>query len=167
MRLVNLFALATLGALACALNPAPVAISADSEGRALVLGDWSGSYYTNDGGRAGSIVFQFHQHDSTGIQCFGDVVMSLPGNRQRAFVEQSGISAPEETLQLLTIDFVRVTGHEVTGSMAPYRDPDTGEMLGTTFKGRIDGDKITGALVTVHSSSGIEEVGSWEIFRKK
>ena len=166
MRIVNLFAIVALGTLGCALNPAPVAISADPEGRALVLGDWSGTYYTTDGGRAGSIVFQFHQHDSTGIECFGDVVMSLPTNRQYPSGEESGISAPEETVQLLIIDFVRVTGHEVSGTMAPYRDPDTGEMLSTTFEGWIDGDKISGKLITVHSGSGKEEVGSWEISRK-
>src|SRR2546430_7374777 len=37
---------------------------------------------------------------------------------------------------VLTISFVRVIGGRVTGTLAPYADPETGAQLSTTFKGR-------------------------------
>ena len=167
MRWTSSLAVASLVA-GCAANPAPVPISADPEGQALVLGDWSGTYFTSDGGRGGSIVFQFHQHDSSTLECAGDVVMVPPtGGGAVLPVDEGGVPQPEETVRVLAIEHIRVTGHQITGVMAPYQDPETGETLNTTFEGRIDGDVIKGTLLTIHARSGIRDGGSWDVTRKK
>jgi hypothetical protein len=159
-----------LGALfllsACASAPAPVRLTADPEGRALLAGKWSGPYYTSDGGRSGSIELWFNQRDTTGVECRGDVVM-VPRNQGEATLtyDQGGISAPEETIRVLSIETLRVTGHDVYGIITPYQDPETGEMLSTTFEGKISGDRISGSLVTIHARSGDRAEGTWEVTR--
>ncbi len=167
MRWTLSLALASLVA-GCATNPAPVPISADPEGQALLLGDWSGTYFTTDGGRVGSIVFQFHQHDSTGFECLGDVVM-VPRTMGQPVLpaDEGGVAQPEEAVRVLAIEHIRVTGHQISGVMTPYQDPETGEGLSTTFEGRIDGDTIKGTLLTIHARSGVRDDGTWDVTRRK
>ena len=166
MRYATFAALAALLS-ACAVNPAPVPLSCDTEGRQLLIGNWSGEYYSSDGARAGSIVFNFAPEDTLGY-AHGDIVMApARGNQYVLPADEGGISAPEETVQVLYIEFLGVMGHEVGGTLAPYRDPETGEMLHTTFEGRIEGNKIGGTLTTVHTRSMQVDVGNWEVFRKK
>ncbi|MBI4501122.1 MAG: hypothetical protein HY700_08175 [Gemmatimonadetes bacterium] len=166
MRFATFAAIAAVFSTACAVNPAPVPLSCDAEGRQLLIGNWSGEYFTPDGGRAGSIVFNFAPEDTLGY-AHGDIVMAPPrGNQYLLPVDQGGISAPEETVQVLTIEFLGVVGHQVGGTLSPYRDPETGEMLNTTFEGRIEGDKISGTLTTVHTRSMQVDVGTWEVVRK-
>lgn len=159
-----------LGALilltACASAPAPVRLTADPEGRALLVGKWSGSYYTLDGNRSGSIELWFDDHDTTGVECRGDVVM-IPRTQGEAALtyDQGGISAPAEAIRVLNIETLRVTGHEVLGVITPYPDPETGEPLSTTFEGRIAGDRISGTLMTIHGRSGEQATGTWEATR--
>jgi hypothetical protein len=152
---------------ACATNPAPVPLTADPEGRALLAGKWGGSYYTSDGGRAGSIELWFDPHDTTGVECRGDVVMVPRTFSQPAPYEDGGISAPEEAVRVLSIEFLKVTGHRVYGTITPYADPETGETLSTSFDGTIVGDRISGTLVTIHAKSGDRAAGTWEVTRQK
>src|SRR5690349_15569625 len=126
MRLTTFSIAALLTLSACAGNPPPVPFSADPAGSALIVGDWSGTFYTGDAGRAGSIVFQFHQRDTTGIQCLGDVVMSVPAHGVTAPPNDRVAATPEEVMQVLSIDFVDVHGHEMSGALTPYRDLVTG-----------------------------------------
>ena len=157
-----------LGALfvltACASAPAPVHLTADPEGRALLAGKWSGDYYTADGNRSGSIELWFDEHDTTGVECRGDVVM-VPRSEPSLSYEQGGITAPEEAIRVLSIETLRVTGHDVYGIIAPYQDPETGETLSTSFEGKISGDRISGTLLTIHGRSGDRALGTWEATR--
>ena len=43
---------------------------------------------------------------------------------------------------------MRVQGDRVSGTLAPYADPETGKKLFTTFDGRIAGDTIAGTFTT-------------------
>jgi len=159
--------LASVFVLACATNPPPVPLTADAAGRSLFAGNWSGSYYTVDGGQAGSIELSFHAHDTTGVECRGDIVMA-PWNRNGNVLpyDAGGISAPEEIVRVLVIQSLEVKGPDMVGIIAPYPDPETGEMLSTMFEGKIVGDRITGTLVTYHAKSGERDTGSWEATRK-
>jgi hypothetical protein len=161
--------LSALAAAGCAANPAPVPITTDVTGRSLILGKWSGGYFTSDGGRSGSIVFEFAEQDSTAhgeeIACRGDVVMvSRTGGMGMTADDGSG---PQDVVTVLAIEFVKVTGHEVSGRMSSYTDPETGEGLSTSFQGRIEGDRIKGTLTTTHARSGIRDDGRWEITRSR
>jgi hypothetical protein len=167
MRGANLKIGALLLLTACASAPTPIRLTADPEGRALLVGKWSGFYYTEDGNRTGSIELWFDNHDTTGVECRGDVVM-VPRNQMPApDYDKGGISAPDDAIRVLEISSLIVTGGDVQGAITPYTDPETGETLNTWFEGRIVGDKITGTLITIHGRSGVETTGTWEAFRGK
>ena len=163
----NYIPVLTMAALAaaCAANPAPVRLTADPAGQALVIGEWSGDYYAADQGRSGSMLIRFERHDPTEVVCFGDVVLvprvqNQPGDDGR---DPSAL----EPVRVLAIDHVDVQGADITGKMAPYEDPDTGESLTTWFEGRISGDKMSGMLYTIHARSGERTSGKWEVTRSK
>jgi len=159
--------LAALAGAACAANPARVSVTADPVARTLILGEWTGNYYTSDEGRAGSIVFKFEQHDTTEFACYGDVVMVARSLTRPVLPADEGLTTqPEDAVRVLAIEHVRVTGRQVAGAMAPYQDPDTGETLSTTFEGWVDGDIIKGTLLTIHAKSGIRDEGTWEVTRQ-
>src|SRR2546430_17648282 len=68
---------------------------------------------------------------------------------------------------VLTISFVRVIGGRVTGTLAPYADPETGAQLSTTFKGRLDGDTIPATYSTRGAGSGGPQTGPWTVTRRR
>ena len=68
---------------------------------------------------------------------------------------------------VLMISFVRVIGGRVTGTLAPYADPETGAQLSTTFKGRLDGDTIAGTYSTRGAGSGDPQTGQWTVTRRR
>jgi hypothetical protein len=159
-------ALGTAVLAACAANPAPVPLTADPEGQALVIGEWSGDYYTSDGGRAGSILLRFERHDTSEVACFGDVVM-VPRVAINLPPDEGRDANMLDPVRVLSIEHVDVQGHNVSGEMAPYTDPETGENLRTWFEGRISGDTIEGTLFTIHARSGEQAKGRWQVTRTK
>ena len=163
---------AFLAAVGCAVNPAPVPMVADPEGKRLLAGDWVGEHYS-DAGREGSISFSLVPHDTTqcggqGEHAHGDVLM-VPRGATRALepVFDEGSGEDPLTSQVLTIELLRVAGNEVTGTLTPYRDPQTGVLLSTTFQGRIVGDTIKGTMVTVNGRTGEQFYGRWDVVRKE
>jgi hypothetical protein len=90
--------------------------------------------------------------------------MAMP-NRQWQPDNEDRTAEPASLMRVLAIDEVRVTGDQVTGRMAPYADPETGETLSTTFEGRVKGDVISGTLSTVHAKSGVRDDGTWKVTR--
>jgi len=74
---------------------------------------------------------------------------------------------------VLTISFVRVAAGRVSGTLAPYADPETGAKLFTTFEGRMSGDTITGGYTTHVAGAGRAggaadtQTGEWTVTRRK
>jgi hypothetical protein len=66
----------------------------------------------------------------------------------------------------LTVSFVRVQGNEVSGTLAPYRDPECGCALLTRFVGWLRGDTISGTNFSSHERSEAEAHGRWQVVRK-
>lgn len=71
------------------------------------------------------------------------------------------------TPSLLTIRLIWVEGNRVTGVLAPYADPQTGDRLITTFAGRLAGDTIAGTFVTHPSPAPGGETGRWVVTRER
>ena len=67
----------------------------------------------------------------------------------------------------LTINFVRVAEGRVTGTLAPYADPETGVQLFTAFDGLLRGDVIEGTYTTRSGRSLDSQTGEWKVTRCK
>src|SRR6266566_2659973 len=97
--------------------------------RGALEGQWDGSYSSAATGRSGSISFTL---TATGDSAFGDVVM-IPRGLGRPLQAWNNAAAPADAAPprpaVLTINFVRVAAGRVTGTLAPYADPETGVQL--------------------------------------
>jgi hypothetical protein len=133
---------------------------------AELAGEWEGSYTGDQSGRVGSIVFRLQAMTDTAE---GDVLMTprrvLETNE--VDVHRFPTTATGTASQRLTIRFVRVSGDEVSGVLDPYRDPDCGCTLSTTFVGILRGDTIEGTFQS--NGEGIHHLpssGRWRVTRR-
>lgn len=129
-----------------------------------LVGEWQGDYSSIESGRRGLIAFRLRAGADTAE---GEVIMqSRTENDPSAPNASVQWDAMRTTQQQLAIRFVFVSENELTGVLNPYRDPDCGCTLTTTFRGKIDGDVIEG---TFHSEgSGISHIpqdGRWRVKR--
>jgi hypothetical protein len=140
------------------VNGTPAAI-------ARLAGEWQGDYSSAESGRRGVIAFRLRAGADTAE---GDVIMqsrdeSDPASPNVSAVPWDGVRAMH---QPLAIRFVFVSDNEVSGVLSPYRDPDCGCMLTTTFRGTLKGDVIEGTF----RSDGdgflhIPTAGQWRVKR--
>jgi hypothetical protein len=68
--------------------------------------------------------------------------------------------------RLLAITFVRVEDGFVQGRLEPYRDPECGCRLDTTFVGTRSGDVIEGTFTSLHMDTGVVRRGVWRVVRR-
>jgi hypothetical protein len=119
-------------------------------------------------GRSGSIVFTLR---SAGDSAHGDVVMIPRGSNQpyRAADRDasSGTGARAQSSQVLSISFVRLAGPVITGTLAPYRDPDCDCTLVTTFSGTMSERVIEGTFTTRGMPGGAQPTGEWKVTRER
>ena len=153
---------------ACAGHPPPVPLTGSLRDIASLTGEWTGDYSSDATGRSGSISFMLTPRGDT---AYGDVIMIPRGLGQplRAW-RKDDASGPADAQQsrptALTISFVRVQGNEVSGALAPYRDPECGCALATRFIGWLKGDTISGSYFSSHERSEAEAQGRWQVVRK-
>ena len=149
----------------CATQSPEVRLSADPGGMAALAGRWEGEYGSRETGRSGSIVFTLVGGES---HAHGDVVM-VPRGADRPLEPAHTEGAPgpmPPPVQVITIDFVRVTGNRVSGTLSPYRDPETGVGLSTTFEGEVKKNVLEGTFVTYPTGSTERHKGTWKITKK-
>ncbi len=159
-------AAATLSMLlaACAANRTPVPVVGPSADIAALAGEWVGDYSSTESGRSGSISFTLR---AAADSAFGDVVM-IPAGWGRPLApwrRETAAAAPRPQPEVLTINFVRVEGCCVSGTLVPYADPETGARLVTAFTGRLNGDTIEGTYTT-RLPSGATQTGRWTVQRR-
>lgn len=154
--------------IACSSTPqTPVPLVGAAGAVAALSGQSEGSYSSATTGRSGSISFMLTAH---GDSAYGDVVM-VPrgfGRPLRAWDRppgDPGVAQPRS--QVLTINFVRVAAGRVTGTLAPYADPETGLKLFTMFEGRLQGDAIEGTYTTRGAGVTEPQTGQWKVTRPK
>lgn len=162
----SLLGLAALGS-ACATAPSPVPVVADPVDAGRMAGEWSGSYRSPDTGRSGSIVFRLEAGRDT---AFGDVVM-IPRGSTEGYAPADGWdeerfgTSSDGGPEVLRIAFVLFRGGTVTGTLEPYRDPECGCTLHTSFEGELEGDVIEGTFVTEHGDCCESHAGTWRVAR--
>lgn len=161
----RIVAIASAGLVcACSGNPEPVRLLAERSELEALVGEWYGSYSSSGGGRSGSIVFKVTSADSVAR---GDVLMfpslsdAAPARGNRVGPAPAG--RPSE---LLSIEFVLVAGDQVMGTLSPYRDPDDGSLLTTTFEGQLETDTIEGSFMSRDSDDQLTQRGSWRVIRR-
>ena len=145
-------------------QPGPVQVIGVPEDLVQLTGEWIGTYDSGVTARNGSITFHLTENPAG---AHGDVLM-IPkqdfvydGNQHR--LPHSMTSSAN----VLSIEFVRITGGEISGKIAPYPDPeDPGATLETHFTGRVDGEWIEGTFVTYSDHGVSPRRGTWRVHRK-
>jgi hypothetical protein len=149
---------------ACASSQSAVPLVGTAGDIAALTGEWVGDYSSAASGRSGSISFTLR---AAGDSAFGDVVMIPAGlGRPLAPWRQDVAGANQRpNPEVLTIRFVRVEAGHVSGTLAPYADPETGARLLTTFSGELTGATIAGTYTT-RLPSGDTQTGRWTVQRR-
>lgn len=147
-----------LAAGACRPVPMPVPVEGDI---ARLAGEWRGEYWSAESGRSGIILFTL----AAGADTAEGQVTMIPrqDDRPRDPNQVPDVWRPQPTI--LTITFVRATGGWVTGRLDPYRDPECGCILRTTFTGRLTADTLTGTYTSLHQEMGQQVRGEWRAVR--
>lgn len=158
----TLMLVSLMAALGCASRGTPVAVEGPVPDVGQLVGEWWGSFESGATGRAGSIRFSLAAVADT---AWGDVVMQPNDTLQ--FGASGRPSMPPPAALVLPIRFVRVEGDRVRGLLEPYRDPNCGCMVITTFEGTIRGDVISGRYLTEHRDHARVVEGTWEVRRQR
>lgn len=151
---------------ACSGNTPPVSVIGSRADLNTLAGEWVGSYEVTDGlSRRGTVDLTLDAGQDTAR---GAVVMTTLQARGSAGIPQNAMPAPMAPFsEALSIKFVRVNGNVINGVLDPYRDPNCGCTLTTTFVGRLKGDEIEGTFTVRHSDSMQRETGWWRATRSK
>jgi hypothetical protein len=146
---------------ACAGYAPPVPVSGES---VRLEGRWSGTYENLMLERSGSIDFILPSGTDTAR---GSVLMvpEQPDRRILGTRYPEGYQVPEAP-RLLEIVMVRVTDNRVSGRLVRYLDPDTGDLVETTFSGYLSGDVIDGKFFTVEVNGAWAAEGRWRVTRQ-
>ncbi|NIS01616.1 MAG: hypothetical protein GWN99_11215 [Gemmatimonadetes bacterium] len=150
---------------ACATAPEPVPLAGGRLDIEALAGEWSGYYSSPAVDRTGSIFFSLEAGKDT---AFGEVTMTPRGWTRplRPADDPAADARDAPTPKILSISFVQVEGGKVSGTMDPYRDPDCGCAVYTTFTGTLKGDLIDGTFVS-RPAHGAAYRGTWQVTRKK
>lgn len=156
-----------VSAIACARQTPGIQVSSTDFDVNPLVGQWRGTYSSNATGRSGTIAFTLLAGESSAS---GNVVMipradSLLTPEEREML--ANVATPAR--QVLAIHFVQKQGGSVHGTLDPYRDPDCGCTVTTTFDGAFKpGPAIEGTYATVPSvAGGTVSGGTWKVTRVK
>jgi hypothetical protein len=147
-----------LGLCACTPRATLVPVAGAEPDVTKLEGRWSGDYWSAESGRSGSIVFDLVAGRDTAS---GSVLMT-PSMRTSPDPERVMRAADE----VIGIAFVIATDGAVQGRLEPYRDPECGCQLATTFRGRLTADTIRGTFSSLHIEGGIVQHGEWRVVRR-
>jgi hypothetical protein len=149
---------------ACQYHPTPISLQGEASSIAALRGDWSGEYWSSASERRGALNFTIA---STADSAYGDVIMFTPLGQQIRPVDAGDQHRRHSgSTQALRIDFVRVGGAMISGTLEPYVAPDCNCPVSTTFTGNVLGDTIRGTFVTNGTQGGNRE-GMWLMARKR
>jgi hypothetical protein len=156
----------SLAVTGCATSP-PIAIEASPTAIHSLVGEWDGTYTSRDTGRSGSIWFKLVAGED---HAHGDVLMTPRGRRDPYHRSPPTAGSlpdrPADLTQVLTIQFVHTAEGTVDGRLEPYWDPDCQCRAVTTFRGRLNGDRLEGTFTTQLGVSG-QASGRWVAHRRR
>src|SRR6476646_2987095 len=171
---------ATLSSLACLVlvlgcqlpsSSEPVPVQGSEAGRRLLIGAWSGRYWSQATGRHGTIQFALAEKADTG---YGEVEITFSPSLRIAHdaaspdpTKQGDEPLDPHTSTRININVVAVEADSVRGTMAPYWDPDCNCRASTVFQGKISVNQITGTFTSRRESSDRRPVtGEWRAERE-
>jgi hypothetical protein len=166
---VVVISLAFLLASCGSTEPGPIQVFGVPEDLAPLTGEWTGTFDSGATGRSGNITFNLTENPEG---AHGDVLMipkqELIYDRDRHPSQYpTGPHGMTSSASVLSIEFVRITGGEINGKIAPYPDPELPEAtLETHFTGRVDGEWIEGTFVTYSDHGVSPRRGTWRVHRK-
>ncbi|HEY6222990.1 MAG TPA: hypothetical protein VIW26_04350 [Gemmatimonadales bacterium] len=149
--------------VACGGSQSPVPVVGRDVDISKLAGQWFGDYSSVETGRSGSILFTLTAGSDTAT---GNVVMTPRFNAGAQVGQQPQAQTTVPVAQSIDIKFVRVTGGQVSGALAPYTDPTCNCPLHTTFVGRLSGDTLSGSYTSRHENSQDVQQGRWRVVRK-
>ena len=149
-------------------EPGPVQVIGVPQDLVLLTGEWTGTYDGVGTGRSGGITFHLTENPSG---AHGDVLMipkqDFTYNVRPGEVSDRGPQGMLSSSSVLSIEFVRIAGGEISGRITPYPDPElSGATLETHFTGHVDGDWIEGTFVTYSDHGSSPRRGTWRVHRK-
>lgn len=157
----------------CATKLLPFRLSAEPADFATLVGEWTGEYRGRESGRSGNIIFRLQEGSD---RAYGDVLMIPIGSVSQSTESQSrrpqttaeaSCGTPPPEGQVLAISFVRAEQGAISGSLAPYRDPEHGCTVQTTFTGRLTSEStIEGTFSTSGVGLPSAQTGTWKVTRK-
>jgi hypothetical protein len=147
----------------CAPVP-PIVLQGSGADLQQLVGQWEGRYSGAPNGRSGSIAFTLLAGED---HAHGDVLM-IPEGAERGYSQYPGLPLDdhERFSQILTIQFVRVQGGGISGTMEPYWDPDTKCTTSARFRGTVRGDVMEGTFTTGCGPRGRSVEGRWKVVRR-
>jgi hypothetical protein len=153
--------------MGCASHPPATEVTASNFDLNPLVGQWRGDYSSSQTGRKGTIAFTLRAGESAAS---GNIVMIPRADSSLTPAERelvTNVGAPGRTV--LKISFVRKEGGNLSGTLDPYRDPDCGCPVITTFQGSFrDARTIEGTFSTVPSQPGRSVTGgTWKVTRVK
>ena len=152
---------------ACGQAGTPVPVVGTPTDLTQLAGRGVGDFSSVETGRSGSIVFRL---SATGDSAFGDVLMNptaMPNRGQVRDPSAAPTTTPTPTPPWIEINFVRVAGGRVSGTLRPYTDPTCNCPLFTTFEGRLAGDTLSGTYTSRHQAGGPGQQGLWTAVRER
>ncbi len=161
-------ALATVAG-GCAVTHTSVPVLA-GPGTPDLDGVWEGTYESQETGRVGDVYLALSAGADSAA---GEVVMvprGVPISVQPSGAPPGGSRwrwEGRDRPQVLTIRFVHLMGGEVVGALDPYRDPDCGCLLRTTFRGEVEGDAVLGTFATEAEDPYHDAEGTWHAVRRR
>jgi hypothetical protein len=164
LRLVSLAS--ALCVAACAPHSSSIQLSSSDFDLSPLVGQWRGGYSSAATGRTGTIAFTLRAGEGSAS---GNVVMIPRADSLLTSEEREALDSVSSGRAVLKIHFVRKEGGNVGGTLDPYRDPDCGCPVNTTFEGAfVDLRTIEGTYTTVPSTPGGSVTsGKWRVTRLK
>lgn len=156
-------AVTALVAMGCASSPPAVVLEADPADQSALVGEWHGDYGSSATGRHGSILFVLN---AAGDSAVGEVLMVPTGYTAPRTAAEASEQIRRPIPQVLSIAFVYAQNGNLTGQLAPYRDPGCGCPVNTVFSGRFTGpDTIAGTFVITGPPQHGTQSGDWNVRR--
>ncbi|HEX6574949.1 MAG TPA: hypothetical protein VF042_08240 [Gemmatimonadaceae bacterium] len=162
----SVFVSLAAAAAGCGWRRTPVPVYSETGSTALLVGEWSGDYFSRESGRSGSITFAMESEKDT---AYCDVTM-IPKERTFQITTHDrpeiGPGRSQTTPEPLRVRFIRLSGGKLSGTLDPYTDPECACRVTTTFDGQmIDGNTIKGTFTT--RGSGLPRIytGEWKVTR--
>jgi hypothetical protein len=147
-------------AAGCASRPPEIGLTSSDFDLNPLVGEWRGNYTNPEAGRSGTIAFTLQAGVSSAS---GNVVM-IPNS-----ADSSLSSAAAVARSVLKINFIRKEGSKVSGTLDPFRDPNCGCQVTTTFEGTFTNARtIEGTFSTAPLVAGPKVTnGTWRVTRVK